>query len=312
MHSSNDIRITVIILVAAGWLCLGRGTAFAWTEEDGEVNADIPEMVVEAENQVRQDIQKSTYSLELGAAIIDTFFSREDEAVMAISPVGGLRSLVNNPGSLSSDQVPHCWAPDMSGSPVATFFPEDPEGHDAESWELTVTDFRGSPFREYRGQGRPPRTVDWDGRDDQASVLDVGYPYSYLYSVTDKGTNTYNYAGVSFRIPALDYRERGDRCLSFAGDRLFSKGKVDLDEEGLAWLTGALDIVRRDHPYSPLKVLVVAEEEVLALRRAEKVKDFVIEGMIITPDKVEIETQVRPNLRAELDGSVSILVEHAD
>ena len=136
--------------------------------------------------------------------------------------------------------------------------------------------------------------------------------YSYLYSVTDKGTNTYNYAGVSFRIPALDYRERGDRCLSFAGDRLFSKGKVDLDEEGLAWLTGALDIVRRDHPYSPLKVLVVAEEEVLALRRAEKVKDFVIEGMIITPDKVAIETQVRPNLRAELDGSVSILVEHAD
>lgn len=312
MRSSNHHRASVPVILAAACVWLLPAAAGAWTEQDDQVDADIPEMVVEAENQVRQDIQKSTFTLELGAAVIDTFFSREDEEVMAISPVGGLQSLVNNPGSLSTDQVPHCWAPEMAGSPVATFFPEDPEGHDAENWRLTVTDFRGSPFREYRGDGKPPRTVSWDGRDDQKKMLEVGYPYSYLYSVTDKGTNTYNYAGVSFRIPAVDYREDNDRRLDYAGDRMFEKRSGDLVEEGRAWLTGALDIIRRDHPYSPLKVLVVAEEERLAARRADTVKEFVTAGMIITPDKVEIETLVKPNLRAELDGSVSILIEHTD
>ena len=313
MKRNIDFRILVVFLAAAGFASLRGAPARAWTEQDGAVNADLPEMVVEAENQVRQDIQKSTLEFDLSAAVIDTFFSREDEMILSISPVEGMRSLVNNPGTLDSDQVPHFWAPEMAGSPVATFYPEEPEGHESDSWILTVTDFRGSPFREYEGDGRPPETLGWDGRDDQGGILDVGYPYSYIFTITDKGTNTYNYAGVSFRIPALDSREGRDRHLDFAGDRIFAhKGRAELSDPGREWLTGALDIVRRDNPYSPLKVFVVAEEEQLAIKRAEVVKDFVTSEMILAPDKVEVATAVRPNLRAELDGSVGIEIGHAD
>ena len=260
----------------------------------------------------RQDIKKRNFEFPLGAAVIDTFWSREDDEIMVLSPVGGLQSLVNNPGSLGGDQVPHYWTPDMASTPVATFYPEDPEGHEAVSWNLTVTDFRGSPHREFKGEGAPPPTVAWDGRSDRGEILKAGYPYSFLYSVTDKGTNTYNYAGVSFRIPALDYREGRDRHLDFAGDRMFGRGGWELKPEGREWLVAAADVVRRDHPFSPLRVHVVASDERVAAGRAEQVARILTESMILAPDWVEVETAVRPDLRAELDGLVSVRVEHAD
>ncbi len=310
MLANIDIR-KICGFAALALLTAGAARA-AWVEQEGAVNADLPEMVVEAENEVRQDIQKRDVDFPLGAAVIDTFWSREDEEIMVRSPVGGLQSLVNNPGTLGGDQIPHYWTPEMASSPLATFYPEDPEGHEAVAWTLTVTDFRGSPYREFRSEGSPPRAVSWDGRSDRGEILKAGYPYSFLYSVTDKGTNTYNYAGVSFRIPAMDYREGRDRHLDFAGDRMFRRGRWELKPEGVEWLVAAADIVRRDNPFSPLRVHVVASDERVAAERADAVARVLTESMILAPDWVEVETAVRPDLRAELDGLVSVRVEHAD
>ena len=68
MKRNIDFRILVVFLAAAGFASLRGAPARAWTEQDGAVNADLPEMVVEAENQVRQDIQKSTLEFDLSAA----------------------------------------------------------------------------------------------------------------------------------------------------------------------------------------------------------------------------------------------------
>lgn len=281
-----------------------------WTS-DGESGAALPEMVVEATNEVRQQIEKGTFSFELDAASVDSFFTAMDQDALAVSPVSGLQPHLNNLEVLASDQPPHLWIPEMASTPVAQFYPGDPEGHSVRAWSLTVTDFRGSPFKTYDDDGRPPESLTWDGVGDNDEMLKVGYPYSYVFSITDKGTNTYNYAGVSFRIPALDYRRDGDRILELAGGQLFQREASELTDLGGKWLTGSADEIRR-HPYSPIRVVVTAETMDLAEQRADIVAGYLAESMILPREQIETEALQRPDLRAEMDGSVAVIIEHVE
>jgi hypothetical protein len=307
----TDIRGFTFFAVCAGILLAGA-TAPAWTEQDAAADEGLSDMVVEAENQVLQDIRKTTFEVSVSAAVIDTFYSDPDQDILVISPVEGLMPFFNNPEDLRSDQIPHCWLQDPARVPVVTFYPEDPEGHKARRWTLTVTDFRGAPFRHFDGKGKPPSNVEWDGRGDRAEMLQVGYPYSYIFQVVDKGTNTYNYAGVGFRIPAMDFREGTQRRLEFTGNEVFREGRSQLVDSGRGWLIRAADEIRRDHPYSPLRVVVQAENKRLAQDRAKEVAAFLTENLMMADDWIRVEAEARPDLRAEMDGSVSIRVEYAE
>lgn len=281
-----------------------------WTD-DGQDGAALPEMVVEARNQVRQAIEKSTFSLDLDAAAVDSFLSDMDEIALSVSPVSGLQPHLNNLEALRSDQPPHFWLPEIPTTPVASFYTDEPEGHEVRRWELTITDFRGSPCRTYRGKNSPPRTVQWDGRSDHGEMLRVGYPYSYVFTTTDKGTNTYNYAGESFRLPGLDYRRDGHRVLELAGGELFPRDESELTAAGEAWLRRVADEIRR-HPYSPVRVVVTAETEALAAARSELVAVHLADSMILPREQIETEAVQRPDLKAEMDGMVAVTIEHAD
>jgi len=277
----------------------------------GETGAVLPEMVVEARNQVEQEIQKASFRLELDAAAVDSFLTAMDEEALAVSPVSGLQPHLNNLERLNSDQPPHCWLTELARTPVVTFYPEDPEGRRVNSWRLVITDFRGAPVKAFDGKGKPPSRLAWDGQSDRGEMLQVGYPYSYVFSITDKGTNTYNYAGVSFRLPAVDYRAEGDRVLAFAGEELFERERGKLTGPGKAWLTRAADEIRR-HPYSPIRVEVVAEASALAEQRTAAVAAYLAESMIVPREQIETGAEQRPDLRAELDGAVTVIIEHAE
>lgn len=281
-----------------------------WTE-DGQHGAALPEMVVEAENRVRQTIEKSGFMFKLDAASVDSLHSAMDELVLAISPVSGLQPHLNNLEPLRSEQPPHFWLPEFPIQPVATFYPQEPEGHRVRDWHLTITDFRGSPARTFAGKGQPPSVLHWDGRSDHGEILQVGYPYSFVFSTTDRGTNTYNHAGESFRLPALDYRQDGDRVLAIAGGELFARRENSLTARGEDWLVRAADEIRC-HPYSPVRVVVTAETMTLAEQRADKVATHLAESMILPREQIETRAQQRLDLRAELDGQVAVIIEHAD
>ncbi len=304
------IALVGVVSPAIPAMAQSADEAKQWTS-DGEEGAALPEMVVEATNEVRQKIEKGTFELELDATVIDSFFTAMDEVALGVSPVSGLQPHLNNLESLKSDQPPHLWLPEMASTPVAQFYPSDPEGHKIKRWNLAVTDFRGSPFKLYEGKGNPPESLTWDGQGDNGEMLRVGYPYSYVFTLTDKGTNTYNHAGVSFRIPALDYHRDGDRVLEMAGGQLFPRQESVLNESGQQWLTRSADEIRR-HPYSPVRVIVTAENQDLAQRRAEEVAGYLAESMILPLEQVETETKVRPDLRAEMDGAVAVVIEHVD
>lgn len=311
----TSVLLTLLVLGAVSpaapvWGQQSEEEGTQWTET-GEEGAALPEMVVEATNEVRQKIEKGTFNLELDATVIDSFFTSMDEIALGVSPVSGMQPHLNNLETLVSDQPPHLWIPEMASTPVARFYPTDPEGHQIKRWTLAVTDFRGSPFRTYSGKGDPPEALDWGGLGDNGEMLKVGYPYSYVFSLTDKGTNTYNHAGVSFRIPALDYMLDGDRVLELAGGELFLREESTLSDGGRNWLTRSADEIRR-HPYSPVRVVVTAETMKLAELRAVEVAAYLAESMILPLEQVETETVVRPDLRSEMDGSVAVVIEHVE
>jgi hypothetical protein len=311
------LAFTLLVLITCPALAQDETTTGAdesaeqeWTNA-GESGAALPEMVVEATNEVRQSIEKGTFEFALDAAAVDSFFTAMDKEVLGVSPVSGLQPHLNNLETLVREQPPHLWLPDMAQTPVATFYPAVAEGHDMNSWTLTVTDFRGRPFKAFTGGSDAPDKLTWDGRGENGEMLRVGYPYSYVFSQTDKGTNTYNHAGVSFRIPALDYRHDGDRILELAGGELFIPEESTLTDQGRKWLTRSTDEIRR-HPYSPIRVIVTAETQALAATRADLVATFLAESMILPREQVETEAVQQPDLRAEMDGSVAVVIEHVE
>ncbi len=306
----TTFTILMLLLLSAASALGQEENGEDWTT-DGQSGGALPEMVVEAENEVRQDIDKGTFEFELDAASVDSFFTAMDEEVLGVSPVSGLQPHLNNLELLASDQPPHFWIPNMASTPVTTFYPGDQEGHKVKNWSLAVTDFRGSPFRTYAGGGRPPKQLDWDGLGDNGEMLQVGYPYSYVFTITDKGTNTYNHAGVSFRIPALDYRRDGDRVLEMAGGQLFVRNETALTEAGQKWLVRTSDEIRH-HPWSPVRVTVTAETLDLADKRADQVATFLATALILPREQVETQSVQKPDLRAEMDGSVAVVIEHVN
>ena len=151
----RSIGVGAVLALLAAWPALagevetsisGQPASGEQFTEAGESGSALPDMVVEAENEVERDIHKPTFELELSAAVIDSFLSPVDEEALGISPVSGLKPHLNNLERLASDQTPHYWLKEMSTSPVVTFYPDDPEGHKPKRWELAITDFRGATF----------------------------------------------------------------------------------------------------------------------------------------------------------------------
>jgi flagellar motor protein MotB len=277
----------------------------------GEEGAVLDDMVVEAENEVRQSVEKTAFEIELSAAMIDSFLSEIDAEALEVSPVSGLQPHLNNLAALVSEQTPHLWLPEIPRTPVATFYPEPEPGRKVKNWNLTITDYRGSPFRAFEGKGSPPDRLEWDGRGNEGQMIQTGYPYSYVFAQTDKGTNTYNHAGVSFRLPALDYKDRDDRVLELSGSELFVRGDAQLRDGAERWLLRATDIMRQ-HPYSPFEVFCVAEDVGLAEERATVVAQFLSEQMVLPQEQVEFAFEQKSDLRSEMDGHVKVLIRHAD
>ncbi len=87
------------------------------------------------------------------------------------------------------------------------------------------------------------------------------------------------------------------------------RNETDLTESGEKWLVRASDEIRQ-HPWSPVRVTVTAETMALADERADQVATFLATALILPREQVETESVQKPDLRAEMDGSVAVVIEH--
>lgn len=285
-----------------------EGRSFPDQPEDG--GAVLPDLFINAESGVMQDVLRSSPIPHLTAADVDSVVSPMDEEVLTVSPVAGILPHLNNLVDLESHQVPHYWLPEMSTAPVVTFHADKPTSGTITSWELKIVNFRGLPVKGFKGSGPPPRKIEWDGRDERGDMIAVGFPYSYVITVTDKGTNTYNYGGASFRISALDYTSDDSRFVEITGNRLFPRKGSKLEPRGEQLIDKATDAFR-EHPLSAILLTVVAPAEKLGRARADAIVERVAEALIIPPQEIKVRVEVKPETAVEQDGFVRFEIPNA-
>ena len=224
--------------------------------------------------------------------------------------MSGLKPHLNNLVDLASDQMPHFWLPDMARDPVVTFHSDDWGTDDVTEWELTVVNFRGLPVRSFSGHDRPPRLLEWDGRDDSGRMLHVGFPYSYRLRVADRGSNTYHYNGASFRIHSLDFYDDGSRKVHLSGARLFEPERAALIDSGRDLLDKTTDVLR-DHPLSAVTISVVASRKSLGDARAKLARAHLAAALMIPEEEIALTVDVRPEAAVELDGMMAFEIHNA-
>jgi hypothetical protein len=285
-----------------------EGMEFPEKSDDG--GSVLPEMVVEAENQVIQEALRSVPLREPTAAEIDSVYSPMDTSVLSVSPVSGIRPHLNNLVDLASSLTPHYWRPEMSRNPVVTFYADQFPGNDITDWELKLVNFRGAPVRTFAGTGKPPARLTWDGRDDHGRILEVGFPLSYVVTVTDRGSNAYSYNGSSFRITALDYVESDARIVAITGGRIFERGRAEITEGGRGVLDKASDAMA-EHPLSAVTMTVTASTTALGEARAEVIAEHLAEQLIIPVKEIRRVVNEEPEAAVELDGKVTLTIHNA-
>jgi len=282
----------------------------AFPEEPNAGGAVQPDLVVEAQNEVLQDVLRSSPAKNLTVSDIDELYTTIDEEVLNVSPVSGIRPHLNNLIDLQSFQAPHLWLPELSRPPVVTFHADPITEASLTGWTLKIVNFRGVPIRVFEGNGAPPATIPWDGRDDRDRMIKVGFPYSYLLNVTDRGTNSYNYGGSSFRITAVDYFEDDVRRVEIVGRRLFERGKPDVTDGGFRFLDKAIDAIR-EHPLSAVTLEVTAPRKALGQARADAVAQYAAESLTIPREEISTMVVEEPEADVEMDGFVRFQIHSA-
>ncbi|NIM02691.1 hypothetical protein GTN66_00850, partial [bacterium] len=186
------IKKIFFILITLALIFLGNIAASTQEVLDTETspkgeqaNEGLPEVVIKGEAKDTVKVEKAPYQIEINLGEIVSPSIEETEVLME----GGLEILrqedLQQFTCLNSKQVIRPSLPPLPEPPLVTFHPQR-SNLKIKRWKLTISDEKGSIIRTLRGKGSPPRTIEWDGRDERGKVIRVGTLYSYNFVGIDQ------------------------------------------------------------------------------------------------------------------------------
>jgi hypothetical protein len=114
----------------------------------------------------------------------------------------------------------------------------------AVSWQLLITDARGQVFKRKPGNGRPPRQIEWDGRGDNNSLIQVGAIYSYELTVTDAVGNPERRIVEPIKVPGIVDQQSPGWIISFDNREVFESGANILKPAGQDYLQVIVNLIK--------------------------------------------------------------------
>ena len=97
-----------------------------------------------------------------------------------------------------------------TGSVKTATFDLKPEARtDIKNWALDITDAKGNIVRRYAGKGVPPKSLVWDGKDDQGNLVTGGIFTNYNLRTIDKRGQQVIASEPLFKINSSDLAMRG-------------------------------------------------------------------------------------------------------
>jgi len=276
--------------------------------EDGTGDVSLPDVVVKAKNKEKIEIEKAEPPLSVETYIIDEAKSPLDAQILEISPVQSVEVYLKDIPPLTTDQAIHPWLPPIVAQPVVVFFPQEREG--MIEWELVITDYQGEEVKKFSGKGRPPERIEWDGVDRNHRTLKVGFPYSYVYTAVDVGTNSHTYVGETFKVNAFKYPREDDLVVDIVNGKLFGEKGLNLSRNG-SFLIGEVADIARSYPNCPISVTVYGQDASLAQKRADMLANYLSQDMVISTEGIKRVGKEPTGPGIDPGGYAQIVIAHA-
>ena len=261
------------------------GDAAADPEHDA---ATVQEMEVIDDNQFRLEVDKTDLDFHPTPEDLDEGTTEVEQLLFEYAPMESFNPYLFDTERVDCPVVPSFGSRPVSRAPVTTFRTDFSAGADVKHWQLDITDYRGEVFRRMEGDGVPPLELAWDGRGDHDEELKPGFPYSFLFTIEDSGTNRYQYAGSTFSLPFVAYSHGKNLRVEASGHDLFEKRSQKPLEEA----EGRIDRMLReilDAPERAIQVQAWAETQELAAARAEWLAGQLEERLLLAEDQVAFE-----------------------
>ena len=180
----------------------------------------------------------------------------------------------------------------MYGS-IALFIPRFEKT--VSSWELIITDTKGSIVRKFAERDLPPSTISWDGRTDDNEMSNMGETYNYVFTAFDAVGNPTRIAGRSYKFNGIVYDEKKTKIVAVAASELFGEKNAIFSHDASYYLDEAANIVKENFEREVV-VYSYSESEALARSRGDAVMNAVIERTVLPAEAIKTAPRFIPGL----------------
>lgn len=278
-------KINSLKLLAVG-ICIALVgiTTRAGSREKGE----LPEVIIEGEEVLELKSTKPHLEIpiEQNREILESL--KTEEEILLKKPSGWEKQPQDSlPELTKSTQVIIPFTHHIRDEEVCIFYPlrdlqatfKEPDPKRAKelaSWELIVADESGETFRKYSGQGLPPETILFDGRDKNGKVLKVGYPYSTILRYYDATGSLHTFVRNPFTISGFAHQEPEGFFISLDFRMLYRSPPILLEKHEFSDFGGELlqeasDWIKKHFFTFPINVIVYCRNKTIAEITAKEI-----------------------------------------
>ncbi len=183
--------------------------------------------------------------------------------------------------SLASEELRKAWLQSIVRDEVGFFNPFFER--EVKEWELKLLDSANKVFRTYRGEGKPPKIIKWDGKNERNEVLDVSLDYFYIFTVKDAIGNEVKTTPKKIKLSGILYEDGPRWIVSVDGNEIFEKNKDKI--KSFTLLEEAKSIIK-EKARAKVKVVVYGKNPELTRKRYEKVMEWIKNNLILPKGKV--------------------------
>ncbi|HIE05676.1 MAG TPA: hypothetical protein EYP58_02635 [bacterium (Candidatus Stahlbacteria)] len=167
------------------------------------------------------------------------------------------------------------------------------------SWKLEITDSKGNPVRTLSGRGDPPPSIDWNGRLDNGKMVTTGELYNQVFTAYDAIGNPTRIPGARILwVRGIIYDDGRNHIVSVAGAEIFESGSALFRPGVEEYLDEMANEIKKNFK-TEVVVYCYSQSEPLATQWCKKIKEEIVDRVVLPPDGIKIAPRFIPGLEAK-------------
>jgi hypothetical protein len=250
----------------------------------GSSGKDFDSITIEGEDRVRVRFDRPPLEIDVDPATAPGLNFESVWEVLESESFSFVDPMLARPVAERTPYAPRPWLDQFRPGPVARF---QPAVTDVTKWSLEVADSRGKTVASFKGEGKPPKEILWDGTTTDGSTARADLTYSYVLNASDRAGNKRSFLGDSFKIPARVVDGKGFTGLLFSVSAENPENEIEpLALEAASRLNQLADATK------PVQIEVTAPSFSLAKSIADGIAAAMRPTLLGDPSRIATSTQV--------------------